>query len=590
MKTIFTFSYKMLLFRLTLILCLVSCKKNDDIPVTEILPVSGNTVIKPYQIVAFEIKSPSTQSQVKAEIGGKQIMLLRDQNNFTFIVPALAAGKYALKFTLDTRPYLINYTVDAAKTTTIEQAKENLQARLEVDLKYATYVDSLKKSNNNYSSFITNETLQSYRQALLDYSNELAKTTDEEKLKLVQFIEANHDLFNSLIYSAPNGRISANDTPEDLAEMRADILIEQHKKSVAMKMGLGGFLAYWKTAAVGVGFAIWAASGAGVVAGLGIVAATLCVAKALELAITNTLASTQANIDNLFRDPDSPIEVSTIQNTYQEGVLSKGEKNRISFKSRYVDLKKIKRGASKVADNIAANCDELHAWWAEMKTYFPGLSEPVRSNNSLPSIPEVKATSTKYITVKESKLVNAIITGQYLEIDLPFNFSVDKIIIQVAYKASNVEPEQLHTLQLDVQNTWFDLTPHVPVCVDVPCGEGGLRPEVRANMILYGSPDPYAIAIYRDGKLVKQIDSNTLVWTPINTADGKRSWSTVITMIADNSCGWTETRQYGQPPVITPWPVKAIKSGVMKVVLSLPPGTFLSEEKSIAYSYNLRGL
>ncbi len=584
MKTICPTSHKLLFFRFFLILCLVSCKKNDDVGVVEILPVTGNTVVKPFQIVAFEIKNPSAQIQVDAEMSGKQLKLLKDGNIFTFIVPALAAGKHALKFTLGTQPYLINYSVQTATTTTIGQAKENLQTRLEVDLKYANHVDSLRKSDHDYSYSITDEAFESYRQALLNYSNELAKITDEEKLNLARFIDANPDLFNS--HFTPNGRILANSTPEELAEMRLNTLLEQNKKSVAMKMGLGAFFAGWKATGVGVAFAIWAASGGGLVFGFGIAVAALCIVKAAELAISSTIASTQANLDILFRDPDSPIEVSTIQNTYQEHLLSKGEKNKISLKSRYVNLKKIKGGVSKVADNIAANCNELHSWWTEMKTYFPDLSQPVRSTNSLSSTSEVKTTSVKYVTVKESKLVNAIIAGEYLEIDVPFDFSVNKIIVQVAYKANNAEPEQLQSLQLDVQSFWFDLIPHTPVCVEVPCGDGGLKPEVRANMILYSSNDLYKITIYRDGKVVKQLDSKTLTWTRLGT----KSWSTTLTMFADNSCGWTETLQHGMPPIITPWPVKARKSGVMKVEITAPPGITPLETKSINYDYYLRGL
>lgn len=177
-----------------LITLIFSCSKKEDEIIPEIVLetfelTSEQSVVKPLEFVIVKSTEVSfTKDSYKATIGDIEVDLIKtEDNNLIFSVPELNAGAVELELTLENKVGTLSFTITENKVQDI-----NAIITKELITPLNNYQNDIQEliSDNTFSLEIK-EQLAAAKQAIDEYINKLATLSEEEKMNLAKFFNAN---------------------------------------------------------------------------------------------------------------------------------------------------------------------------------------------------------------------------------------------------------------------------------------------------------------------------------------------------------------------------------------------------------------
>lgn len=173
---------------------ILSCSKKEDeiIPdtVLETFEISSEqTSVKPLEFIIISSSEVSfTQKSYKGTINETEIDLIKtENNNLIFSLPQIDSGNATLKLTINNKVGEINFNVSQNIVQNPNSIIEN-----EVTTPLNNYQNDIQEliSDNTFSLEIK-EQLASAKQAIDEYINKLATLSEEEKMNVAKFFNAN---------------------------------------------------------------------------------------------------------------------------------------------------------------------------------------------------------------------------------------------------------------------------------------------------------------------------------------------------------------------------------------------------------------
>lgn len=177
-----------------LIALIFSCSKKEDEIIPEIVLetfelTSEQSVLKPLEFVIVKSTEVSfTKDSYKATIGDIEVDLIKtEDNNLIFSVPELNAGAVELELTLENKVGTLSFTITENKVQDI-----NAIITKELITPLNNYQNDIQELiSDNTFSFEIKEQLAAAKQAIDEYINKLATLSEEEKMNLAKFFNAN---------------------------------------------------------------------------------------------------------------------------------------------------------------------------------------------------------------------------------------------------------------------------------------------------------------------------------------------------------------------------------------------------------------
>jgi sugar lactone lactonase YvrE len=183
----------------SLVLILVSCKKNHDEPIIPPTYSVDTTIVYPSSAVIITSNKQLTIDTATIIVGGKPTLLAKlDSFKYVFILPVIPSGKY--KLDLSKVQGVNNPDLTVGNYATITNPNTVLN---NFSVQFKTALDTLL--NTKYKSIITSEDSLFLRQSLAQFNKNLLSLTDAQKNQVAYLI-------NQLDFSPVNARGGNLDT------------------------------------------------------------------------------------------------------------------------------------------------------------------------------------------------------------------------------------------------------------------------------------------------------------------------------------------------------------------------------------------